>query len=506
MEENPSYYLLLLASLSMFLLIVLKKYSSRQKPNSPPTPPSLPIIGHLHLIKQSLHLSLSSLSSRYGPIFSLQLGSKSFVVVSSPSAVEECFTKNDVVLADRPKTMAGDRLTYSYAAIAWSPYGHLWRSLRRLSVVELFSPHSLQKSAGLREEEMRRVLRALRGGGNRRVVDLNYLASVYSFNHMMRCVAGKSCVGEEEIGGEAGKEYLKRIRGLFSASLSQGMCDFFPVLRWIGYQGMEKKLISLHEKRDEFLQNLVDEVKMKKDINGEGERNLIETLLSLQLSEPEFYTDDVLKSIILVMFIAGTETTAVTIEWAMSLLLTHPDQLHKLRQEIDDNIGHGHLLNDSDLSKLPYLRCVINETLRLHPPVPLLLPHYSSENCTVGGYDVPKGTILLVNAWAMHRDPNVWDEPSKFNPGRFSDVETGREGYKLVPFGMGRRACPGVGMGLRMVSLVLGALIQCFDWEKVLGHDKEMESMYKAIMLQKAKPLEAVCIARSEAAHLLSQL
>ncbi|KAL0368964.1 UNVERIFIED_CONTAM: cytochrome [Sesamum calycinum] len=411
--ENLSYYALLI--LPFLFLIILKQYSSHQPHNSPPSPRALPLIGHLHLIKNSLYLSLASLSSRYGPILSLQLGSKSVVVVSSPSAIEECFTKNDIVFANRPKSVAGDRLTYSYAVFAWSPYGHFWRTLRRLSVVELFSSHSLQNSAKIREQEIYVLLRALQRvcKNGRQRVDLHYLVSAYSFNHMMRAVAGKRCVGEEDVASEVGKEAVKRIRGTFFSSLSLGICDFFPVLRWIGYKGVEKNLKLLHKKRDEFLQSVIDESRGRKEVSRDKkERVLIETLLSLQASEPEFYTDDVIKSIVLIMFIAGTETSAVTIEWAMSLLLKHPEELHKLQQEIDNNIGHDHLINDADLAKLPYLRCIVNETLR---------------------------TILIVNAWATHRDPNIWEEPDKFNPGRFQALEMEREAWKFVPFGMGRR-------------------------------------------------------------------
>ncbi|KAL2242117.1 cytochrome P450 81E8-like [Sesamum indicum] len=505
--ENLSNYALLI--IPFLFLVILKQYLSHQPQNSPPSPRALPLIGHLHLIKSSLYLSLTSLSSQYGPILSLQLGYKSVVVVSSPPAIEECFTKNDIVFANRPKSVAGDRLTYNYAAFAWSPYGHFWRTLRRLSVVELFSSHSLHNSAKIREQEIYVLLRVLqrvcKTGGRR--VDLHYLVSAYSFNHMMRAVAGKRCVGEEDVASEVGKEAVKRIRGTFFTSLSLGICDFFPVLRWIGYKGVEKNLKLLHKKRDEFLQSLIDESRGRNDVSREKkERVLIETLLSLQASEPEFYTDDVIKSIVLILFIAGTETSAVTIEWAMSLLLTHPEELHKLKQEIDNHIGHDHLINDADLAKLPYLRCIINETLRLYPPVPLLLPHYSSEKCTVGGYDVPKGTILMVNAWAMHRDPNIWEEPDKFNPRRFQAMEMEREAWKFVPFGMGRRACPGAAMGLRTISLALGAFVQCFEWEKLLEHE-DMDANYNSrIMLQKGKPLEAVCVPRDPAADLLSRI
>ncbi|KAK4434381.1 cytochrome [Sesamum alatum] len=305
--ENLSYSALLI--LLFLFLIIFKLCSSLQPHNSPPSPRALPLIGHLHLIKNSLYQSLTSLSSQYGPILSLQLGSKSFIVVSSPSAIEECFTKNDVIFANRPKSVAGDRLTYNYAAFAWSPYGHFWRTLRRLSVVELFSSHSLQSSAKIREQEMSVLLRGLqrvcKNGGQR--VDLHYLVSAYSFNHMMRAVAGKRCVGEEDVVSDVGKEAVKRIRGIFFSSLSLGMCDFFPVLRWIGYKGVEKNLKLLHKKRDEFLQSLIDEFRWRNDASREkNERVLIETMLSLQGSEPEFYTDDVIKSIVLVILILNT--------------------------------------------------------------------------------------------------------------------------------------------------------------------------------------------------------
>lgn len=404
--------------------------------------------------------------------------------------------------------MAGDWLTYNYAAYAWSSYGHFWRILRKLSVVELFSSHSLQKSASIREEEILKIVRLLhkvcKDTGKK--VDLNNLISTYTFNIMMRAVSGKRCVEEEEIGGEAGKEAIQRFRGIFSPILSLSMCDYFPVLRWIGYRGLEKNLMLMYKKRDEFLQHLVDEIRAENNATEERRKsNLIEALLSVQAAEPEFYSDDIVKSILLVMLTAGTDTSAVTLEWAMSRLLAQPEELQKLRQEIDENIGHDHLLNDSDLAKLPYLRCVVNETLRLHPAAPLLLPHISSEDCVVGGYNIPKGTTLMVNAWAMHRDPNLWDEPDKFVPERFEGAEIEKEGHKFVPFGIGRRACPGVGMALRTVSLALGAFVQCFEWERPSEHVEAEFDADLRVTLHKAKPLEAVCILRNQAAHLLSK-
>lgn len=164
------------------------------------------------------------------------------------------------------------------------------------------------------------------------------------------------------------------------------------------------------------------------------------------------------------------------------------------------------MLNESDLNKLPYLYCVVNETMRLYPPIPLLLPHFSTEDCIVGGYDVPKHTMLFVNAWAIHRDPKVWEEPDKFKPERFESTEgeTERLNYKLVPFGMGRRACPGADMGLRAVSLALGALIQCFDWQ--IGEEESLEESYNSRMTMQNKPLKAVCTPHEDLVQLLSHL
>ncbi|XP_019156461.1 PREDICTED: cytochrome P450 81E8-like [Ipomoea nil] len=493
------YYVALLLSV---LLILLRLFFSGHRKNLPPTPLALPIVGHLYLIKNSLHQSLASLSAKYGPVLHLRFGCRSFLVVSSPSAVEECFTKSDIIFANRPRTMAGDNFSFNYKALVWAPYGDLWRAQRRLAAVELLSAASLQRSSVIREDEIRTVIRSLSRLTKNGAVDFNSLAGGFTFNAMMRIISGKRFVEEEEIGGEKGKEIIDGLRELFFASiLGMNACDFFPVLRWFGYRGLEKKMASVSNRRIELVSRLLDEFRRKKlrfkDSDGGEKTTVIETLLRLQKSEPEFYTDDVVMSIILTMFVAGTETSLATIEWAMSLLLSHPEVLGKLRNEIDNNIGHERLLNESDLSKLPYLRCVVNETLRLYPPVPLLIPHYSLQDCIVAGFDVPKHTILVVNTWTMHHDPKVWEEPREFKPERFEAMIGDGEGlnYKFVPFGMGRRACPGNNMGLRMVSLALGAFIQCYEW-KSIGEDEMSAAPLSREALQRAERVEVVCTLR----------
>nr|KJB29441.1 hypothetical protein B456_005G100700 [Gossypium raimondii] len=528
--ENLYHYLVII----LFILLTIKLLIHKTK-NLPPSPFSLPIIGHLHLIKNPLYQSLATLLSKYGPVLYLKFGCRHVLVLSSPSAVEECLNKNDIIFANRPRTMAGDLMTYNYTTFVWAPYGSLWRNHRRLSAVEIFCSNSVEKFSSIREEEVadfvRRLFEVSSGNGTQKV-DLKYLFCLLTANVMWRTVAGKRGV-EDPKDVEAEKMFFTEFKSLFFPSLGTNICDFFPVLRWIGFLGIEKKLKEIHRRRDEYLQSLVDGIRLNK---SKKNFSLIERLLSLQQDDPDFCPDQVIKTMVLertgrflssptrpdallscpdfkkiMMFIAGTESTAITMEWTMALLLSHPEALQKARDEIIRHVGHERLLNESDLPKLPYLRCVVNETLRLYPATPLLLPHCPSEDCVVDGYEIPKGTILLVHAWAIQRDPSIWEEPTKFKPERFYEgTLEDKEGFKYLPkylpFGLGRRACPGRNMGLRSVLLAIGVFIQCFEWENV-GSDKvDMTPDTIGLSIFKARPLEALCRPRPDVIKLLSQL
>ena len=201
---------------------------------------------------------------------------------------------------------------------------------------------------------------------------------------------------------------------------------------------------------------------------------------------------------------AGVDTVDFTTEWAMTFLLNHPERLERVKAEIDREVGHERLVQESDLPKLRYLRCVVNETLRLYPPAPLLLPHAPSEDCTIGGYEIPRGTIVMVNVWAIHRDPKLWEDPESFKPERFEGLNNEGEKQGFIPFGIGRRACPGNHMAMRRVMLALAALIQCFEWERVGQELIDMSIVKALISVQKAKPLEATCTPRPFTTSLIS--
>ncbi|KAI3675899.1 hypothetical protein L1987_85495 [Smallanthus sonchifolius] len=487
------------------LLLLIKLSIPKREKNLPPSPPSLPIIGHLHLIKGHVHRVLQHLSFKYGPIMALRFGSRRVLVITSPSAVEECFTKNDIILANRPLLLSGKYFDYDHMGIGSVPYGRLWRDIRRVMTLELFSTTRLKTYTSLRQDEVTSLIKQLFQDcfqGFKRV-ELKSRLQGLPFNIILRIVAGKRFDGTNMNGLKEVSEFKDVISDAFEASGASNPGDFIPFLKWIDFQGLEKTLLKLQNKFDVFLQNLIEECRSKPfdSCKEEGKvKTFIDAIVSLQESEPEYYTDNVIKGNIMALLLAGTDTSSVTIEWAMSLLLNHPNVLQKARAEVDEYTGQQRLVQETDLPNLPYIQCIVNETLRIFPAAPLLVPHESSEDCTIGGFDVARGTIVLVNALAIHRDPTVWDDPLSFKPERFEKV--GKDGYRFIPFGVGRRQCPGYGLANRVVGLALASLIQCFEWERV-GEELVGLSEGKGLTMPKDEPLVAMCKARQQVSHLL---
>lgn len=478
----------------------------------PPSPfPTLPVIGHLHLLKKPLHRSLSQISRRHGPVALLQFGSRRVLVVSSPDAAEECLTKNDVVFANRPRLLAGKHLGYNYTSLAWSPYGDHWRNLRRIASLEILSTNRLLTLSSIRAGEVRSLLRLLAKSGGQSV---NMKSAFFELmlNVMMQMIAGKRYYGENVREAEEARKFREIVTESFKVGGATNIGEFLPFLRKMGLKGVEEKLMELQKKRDEFMQSLIDESWSGKGdkspeaaaVEGGKRKTLIQVLLSLRETEPEYYKDETIKSLMLVLLSAGTDTSAATIEWAMSAMLNHPEILKKAQAEIDEVVGHNRLITESDLPKLLYLHCVMNETMRMYPVGPLLVPHESAEECCVGGYRVPQGTMLLINLFSIQNDPKYWPDAAKFKPERFEGMEGVRDGYKMMPFGSGRRGCPGENLALRMVGLTLGSLIQCFEWNRISDELIDMTEG-TGLTMPKAQPLLAKCRPRSFTLGLLSQ-
>lgn len=167
------------------------------------------------------------------------------------------------------------------------------------------------------------------------------------------------------------------------------------------------------------------------------------------------------------MLVGSMDTSSTAIEWAFAELLKHPDVMKKAQQELERIVGLERMVEESDLPNLEYLDMVLKESLRLHPVAPLLIPHESLEACTVNGYHIPRKSRIIVNTWAIGRDPKVWDDAEKFVPERFigSNIDYKGRDFQFLPFGEGRRGCPGMHLGLTVIRLVLAQLVHCFDWE-----------------------------------------
>lgn len=202
------------------------------------------------------------------------------------------------------------------------------------------------------------------------------------------------------------------------------------------------------------------------------------------------------------IILGGSDTTAGTLTWAISLLLNNPNVLKKAREELDLHVGSQRQVKDSDIKNLVYLQAIIKETLRLYPAGPLLGPREALEDCTVAGYNVPAGTRLIVNIWKLQRDPSVWPNPSAFQPERFlsshAHVDVRGQQFELMPFGSGRRSCPGVSFALQLLHLTFARLLHAFDLATPLGEPVDM-SESPGLTIPKATPLEVLLSPRLSA-------
>ncbi|KAJ1288743.1 hypothetical protein BS78_02G111800 [Paspalum vaginatum] len=520
------------AVLSVLFLVSLRGLVGRRRSkttsgigkNKPPSPPAIPVLGHLHLLRKPVHAALARLAARHGPVLSLRLGSRGAVVVSSAAAARECFTAHDVAFATRQRFAAMDLVAFGGTTLPTCAYGPYWRNLRRVATVHLLSARRVGRmlsgavaaEARAAARRMHRAAAAAPGGAAR--VELKRRLFDLVLSALMEAVAGTRA-SRGEGGAEAdmspeAQEFKETIDVMVSLVGAANLWDYFPLLRWFDVLGVKRKIMAAVRRRGAFLQRLIDAERQRLELDGgrdrgEGEESMIAVMLSLQKSEPGMYTDTVIMSLCSSMFSAGTETTATAAEWAMSLLLNHPEVLKKAQAEIDACVGSSRrLLGAADVPRLGYLQCVVTEALRLYPAVPLLVPHESAADCTVGGRHVPSGTMLLVNAYAIHRDPAAWADPDAFRPERFEGGAGGAaaEAAFMIPFGMGRRKCPGENLALRTLGLVLGTLIQCFDWDTVAGAEVDMAQGAAGLTLPRAAPLEAMCTPRRHMLAVLQEL
>ncbi|KAI8524657.1 hypothetical protein RHMOL_Rhmol13G0165000 [Rhododendron molle] len=473
------YFLLVLATLLFLGVFLLRKYTWRT--NLPPGPPVLPCIGNLHQLEYSspLYHQLWKLSQKYGPLMSLRLGFTPVLVVSSSKMAKQVLKTHDAEFASRPPFLSFKKLSYNGLGVAFAPYNDSWREMRKICILHLFSPKRVQSFRPIRENEVSKLIKKIgRNASDSKFVNLSEMLILFSNTIITRIAFGSSY--DEESSERSMFENLLSDSQAVSANFF--FSDYFPCLSWVdrltgGLTRLEKTFKAL----DSFYQGMVDEHKSdEKRGNSKklGQEDFIDVLLQLQKdgSSPIKLTFDHIKAVLQDIFTAGTDTSAATLVWAMTELVKNPNTMEKAQQEIRNIAGNnGSTIHENDLQESCYLQAVIKETMRLHPPAPLLVPHETTQKCNIFEYEIPPKTVVHVNAWAIGRDPDSWENPDKFLPERFigNSIDFRGRDFELIPFGAGRRGCPGLHMGVATVEFALANLLYWFNWELPDGMKQE---------------------------------
>ncbi|KAI9119703.1 hypothetical protein K1719_009092 [Acacia pycnantha] len=485
----------------LFLRLLFQHFHCRPYYNLPPGPKPWPIIGNLNLIGPIPHHSLHQLSQKYGPIMHLKLGLKHFVVVSSADGAKAFLKTHGNTFSSRPKTNAGKHTTYNHSDVLWAPYGPHWRQARKIYTTRLFSHESMESSEYIRKEEMKSMLNELLISSDKPVLLKDYLYAL-TLNNISRMVLGKKYVEKGQSGFMfSWEEFRRMVDEFFYLNTFGNIGDLIPWLNFMDLQGYTKRMKDFSAKFDRFLEHVLKEHEERiKGVEDFVAKDMVDVLLKLA-EDPTLEVKlqrHTIKALTLDLVIAATGTSNVTVEWGMSELLKNPEILRKATEELDRVIGRDRWVEEKDIVNLPYIEAITKETMRLHPPAAVLPPTTSAidGDSKVLGYDIPKGTQVIVNVWAMGRDPTIWENPNEFNPERFigKDVDVKGSHFELLPFGAGRRICPAYSLGLKVVQVSLANLVHGFSWRLPDHMKKEDINMEEILMLTcfRKQPLEAV--------------
>lgn len=446
-----------------FILNVLVIKSKNKK--LPPSPRGLPFLGHLHLLGKNPHRDLDKLSKQHGPIMHLRFGFVSNVIVSSPHAAGKFLKTYDLVFASRPALESAKYMSFGQRNLSFAQYGSYWRDISKFCTLNLLSNLKIRSFESMRREELELFVESLKQAAlNRDVVDLS--AGVSSLNANMSCLMVFGKKYEDKEFDERGFGAVMREGSLLSATPNLG--DYYPYLGLLDLQGLTRRMKAISRVFDEFFEKIIVEHEQSAKQDRQAD-DFVYTMLALMKSgETDFQFDRRhIKAILLDMLAGSMDTSATVIEWILAELLKNPRVMEKVQQELEKVIGLDRMVEESDLDNLNYLDMVVKEALRLHPVAPLLLPHAAMQDCTVNGFHIPKDSRVIINVWTIGRDPNAWPDPEKFNPERFlgSNIDVQGHDFQLLPFGSGRRGCPGMQLGLTVVRLLVAQLVHCFNWE-----------------------------------------
>ncbi|KAG7567581.1 Cytochrome P450 superfamily [Arabidopsis thaliana x Arabidopsis arenosa] len=469
------YFLCLLP----IFLVCLSNFSKNLKHSKwklPPGPKTLPIIGNLHNLTGSPHACFRNLSQKFGPVMLLRFGFVPVVVISSREGAEEALKTQDLQCCSRPETVVTKMISYNFKDIGFAPYGEEWKALRKLVVVELLNMKKIQSFRYIREEENDLLVKKLTESAlTQSPVNLKKTLFTLVASIVCRLAFGINIHKCEFVDEEKVADLVHKFE-MLGAGIA--FTDFFPGVGWLIDQisGQKKTLNNVFSDLDTFYENVLDD-HLKPGRRVSESPDVVDVMVDLMKKQEKDgdsfkLTTDHLKGIISDIFLAGVNTSVVTLNWAMTELIRNPKVMKKVQDEIRTILGDKkQRITEQDLNQLHYFKLVVKEIFRLHPAVPLLLQRETLSHVKIQGYDIPAKTQMMINIYSIARDPKLWENPDDFNPDRFLDSSIDYRGlnFELLPFGSGRRICPGITMGITTVELGLFNLLYFFDWEVPQG-------------------------------------
>ncbi|KAK2971812.1 hypothetical protein RJ640_009721 [Escallonia rubra] len=430
------YFHWLAILLASFLFMhMIAKHSKRSKSKLPPGPQELPLIGNLHqLIGSALpHHTLRDLAQKHGPIMHLKLGERTAIIISLPEAAEAALKTHELSIAQRPILASIEAMSYGGFGVVFSPYGKYWKQLRKICTMELLSAKRVRSFRSVREEEVSKFIDSISSSSSSVI---NLTEKIF---HLASCMTSRAMFGKE---CKEGNEFVMVVKGGSASAGGFDMPDLFPSFKILQFFSSTKSKLEKLHLRD--------------------------------------------------IFAAGTDAPGTTTEWAMAELVKTPKIMEKAQAEVRHVLKGKRNINEEDIQELDYLKLVVKETLRLHPPTPLM-PRESRQSCEIGEYEIPLKARVTINMWAIGRDPRHWQDADCFRPERFyeSSIDYKGTSYQYIPFGAGRRMCPGIAFGIANVELQLAQLLYHFDWKLPHGMKSEELNMTEAfgISVRRKDPL-----------------
>ncbi|XP_064979161.1 cytochrome P450 71A1-like [Musa acuminata AAA Group] len=487
----------LLFALLLLLVLLGTKRAFSKKRRLPPSPPKLPLLGHLLQLGSLPHRSLSALSEKHGPLMLLHFGHVPTLVVSSADMAEEVMRTHDTSFASRPDLKPVRTILYDTHDVGFAPFGDYWRHTRKLCTIHLLSGKRVKSYRALRQEEvafmMQKISRASLSSTSG-FIDMSKVINSFVTDIVGRVVSGTSFRAADRC-----QLFSKLIDDNGVAFRELCVEELFPSLGFLdGILGLNPTAKKVAKEWDVALNEMIQDHVERLNRDEVQERDFVDELLDV-VDKPEkdfCLTMKQMKAILWDMFSAGVEASFTALEWAMAELVRHPETLKKLQDEVRGLAAGKDMVKEDETHDMVYLKAVLKEVLRVHPPTPLLLPRESIEDCQIQGYHIPKKTRVLINAWAIGRDPKHWDAPEEFRPERFmsSDLDFKGKNFEFTPFGSGRRICPGMQLAVATLEVALANLVHQFDWELPLGMTRDEFDMTESpgLTARKKEPLHLV--------------